>query len=226
MKKVITLAIAVTILEVWAFIVFRDHPLIRPEWFSNLLLAIQLLMCLGGIHGCRWLLRLSPVARLEAPERDWTKLWLWCGPIGGVLMVKACLLGWLATDLTGALFLGLVVAAHGVGGAVLWTICLPWAVVDMFKDKSIGFRERLLMQVGIASHAIGYAVFFGFFPGNQIPPITLLGAVYFFGFNLYYLMMVAISWGIIFRFWKPRALSDAEQVINKSLDSPEEYETE
>ena len=91
MRKVLTLLGVITILEIWALYIFRTHPLVRPEWFTTLLLAIQLLMGLGGIRACRWFLRSSPASKLDGPKRDWTKLWLWCGPIGGLLLVVACL---------------------------------------------------------------------------------------------------------------------------------------
>ncbi len=225
MKRVYTLGLVVLALEVYAYFFFRDHPLIRPEWFSTLLLVIQLLMCLGGIYSARWLLRRSPVARLEAPRRDWTKLWLWCGPLGGLLLAKACVLGKFAADGAGTLLPGLIIAAHIAAGAVVWLAALPWAVSDLFADESTGFRERLLMQLGIASHVIGFAVYVGFFPGREIPPISILGAVVIFGFNLYYIMAVAIGWSFVFRFWKPEPLSPYEEELNRDLHSPDDYVT-
>lgn len=223
MKRVYTLGLIVLALELWAYSVFRGHPLVRPEWFSTLLLVIQLLMSLGGIYAARWLLRRSPVAKLDGPRRDWTKLWLWCGPIGGLLLVKACVLGKLAVDATGSMLPGLVIAAHIAAGAVVWTIALPWAVSDLFADPTTGFRERLLMQLGIAAHVFGFAVYIGFFPGRDVPPLSLLGAVFIFGFNLYYIMTVAITWSIIFLFWKPKPLSPIEEEINREMHSPDDY---
>jgi hypothetical protein len=175
------------------------------------------------VYAARWLLRRSPVARLEGPRRDWTKLWLWCGPIGGLLLVMACVLGKLAVDASGSLLPGLVIAAHIAAGAVVWTLALPWAVSDLFSDESTGFRERLLMQLGIAAHVIGFAVYIGFFPGREVPPLTILGAVFVFGFNLYYIMAVSVTWSIIFGFWQPRPLSPIEEEINRELHSPEDY---
>ena len=223
MKRVYTVGLVVLALELWAYSVFRGHPLVRPEWFSTLLLVIQLLMSLGGIYAARWLLRRSPVSKLDGPRSDWTKLWLWCGPIGGLLLVKACVLGKLAVDHTGSLLPGLVIAAHIAAGAVVWTVALPWAVSDLFADPTTGFRERLLMQLGIAAHVIGFAVYIGFFPGREVPPLSLLGAVFIFGFNLYYIMTVAVSWSIIFLFWKPKPLSPIEEEINRELHSPDDY---
>jgi hypothetical protein len=223
MKRVYTLGLIVFFLELWAYTVFRGHPLVRPEWFSTLLLVIQLLMSLGGIYGARWLLRRSPVARLDGPRRDWTKLWLWCGPVGGLLLVKACVLGRLAAEQAGTLLPGLVITAHIAAGAVVWTIALPWAVSDLFADETTGFRERLLMQLGIAAHVIGFAVYLGFFPGREVSPLTLLAAVFVFGFNLYYIMSVAVCWSFIFCFWQPRPLTPVEEEINREMHSPEDY---
>jgi hypothetical protein len=223
MKRVYTVGLIVLALELWAYSVFREHPLVRPEWFGTLLLVIQLLMSLGGIYGARWLLRHSPIAKLEGPRRDWTRLWLWCGPIGGVLLVKACILGKLAADASGALFPGLVIAAHIAAGAVVWTVALPWAVSDLFADETTGFRERLLMQLGIAAHVIGFAVYIGFFPGRDVSPLTLVAAVFVFGFNLYYIMNVAIVWSFIFKFWEPVPLSPFEEELNQDLESPDDY---
>lgn len=223
MKRVYTLGLLVLALELYAYLFFRDHPLLRPEWFSTLLLVIQLLMCVGGIYAAKWILRRSPIARLDAPRRDWTKLWLWCGPLGGILLVKACVLGKFAADEAGTLLPGLVIAAHIAAGAVVWTVALPWAVSDLFADETTGFRERLLMQLGIASHVIGFAVYIGFFPGREIPPLSILAAVVVFGFNLYYIMAVAIGWSFIFRFWKPQPLTPFEEELNRDLHSPDDY---
>ncbi len=226
MKRVYTLGLLLLALEVWAYNFFRDHPLVRPEWFSTLLLVIQLLMCVGGIYAAKWLLRRSPIARLEAPMRDWTKLWLWCGPLGGLLLAKACVIGKFVADGEGTLLPGLIVVAHAAAGAVVWTAALPWAVSDLFSDELTGFRERLLMQLGIASHIIGFAVYIGFFPGREIPPLSILAAVVVFGFNLYYIMAVSIGWSVIFRFWKPQPLTLLEEAHNLALDSPEQYITD
>lgn len=223
MKRVYALGLVLLALEFWAYTVFRGHPLVRPEWFSSLLLVIQLLMCVGGIYAARWLLRRSPVARLDGPQRDWTKLWLWCGPVGGLLLVKACVLGKLAVDLTGTLLPGLVIVAHIAAGAVIWTVALPWAVSDLFADETTGFRERLLMQLGIAAHVIGFAVYIGFFPGREVPPVTLLAAVFIFGFNLYYIMSVAVAWSFIFLVWKPKPLTPLEEELNQEMHSPDHY---
>lgn len=223
MKRVYTIWLLVLALEIYAYLFFRDHPLMRPDWYSTLLLVIQLLMCVGGIYSARWLLRRSPIAALAAPRRDWTKLWLWCGPLGGVLLVKACVLGKFAADGAGTLLPGLVIAAHIAAGAVVWVIALPWAVSDLFSDETTGFRERLLMQLGIASHVMGFAVYAGFFPGREIPPLSILAAVVIFGFNLYYIMAIAVGWSMIFRFWKPQPLSPREEELNLELHSPDDY---
>ena len=226
MKRVYTLGLLLLALEVWAYTFFRDHPLVRPDWFSTLLLVIQLLMCVGGIYAAKWLLRRSPIARLEAPMRDWTKLWLWCGPIGGLLLAKACVIGKFVADGSGTLLPGLIVVAHIAAGAVVWTAALPWAASDLFADEMTGFRERLLMQLGIASHIIGFAVYIGFFPGREIPPLTILAAVVIFGFNLYYIMAVAVGWSFVFRFWKPEPLTELEEEYNRDLHSPDQYITD
>lgn len=222
MKKVVLTLIGITILEIWALIVFRDHPLQLPDWYSTLLLIIQLMMGMGGVFACRWLLRTSPVASLDGPERDWTKLWLWCGPIGGILLVLACLMGKVMAAQF-SLRIGWIVTAHIAGGAVVWIISLPWAVSDLFSDDSTGFRERLLMQVGIASHVLGLAVYLGFFPGPDLKPVSLLAAVYFFGAILYYLIAVSVTWAFLFRFWQPRKLSNEEQAANKKIGTPQDY---
>lgn len=223
MKKVVSMFVVITILELWALYLFRGHPLVRPEWFGTLLLIIQLMMGLGGVYACRWLLRSSPVARLEGPQSDWTKLWLWCGPLGGILLSIFCVLGKVVAAYTHSTIVGWMVTAHIAGGAVVWVAGLPWAVSDLFDDSTTGFRERLLMQLGIASHVLGFAVYFGFFPGRDMKPVSLLAAVYFFGSILYYLISVTVTWNVIFKFWRPRALTAAEQAANKELSSPQDY---
>ena len=210
MKRVVILLGAITILELWALYVFRGHPLVRPEWFGTLLLVIQLLMGLCGIRASRWLLRRSPVAGLEGPQRDWTKLWLWCGPPGGILLIKFCLLGKLAAVYFNSLLIGWLVTAHMAGGAVVWSIAMPWAISDLLSDPDTGFRERILMQVGIASHVVGLAVYLGYFPGADLKPVSLLAAVYFFGAILYYIAAVMVQWAFIFQFWKPTRLNVPE----------------
>ena len=223
MKKVVATLGVITILELWALFLLREHPLVRPEWYGTLLLIIQLLMGLGGIYACRWMLRASPISKLSGPERDWTKLWLWCGPVGGLLLAKFCVLGKLAAAYFSSVFIGFAVTAHIAGGAVVWVIALPWAVSDLFNDPTTGFRERLLMQLGIASHVLGFAVYLGFFPGKELKPVSLLFAVYFFGAVLYYLIAVAVHWAFIFRFWRPKQLTPAEAEINKEISSPEDF---
>jgi hypothetical protein len=225
-KKVLATLAVITILELWALFVFRGHPLVQPEWFGTLLLIIQLVMGLGGIYACRWLLRSSPISKLAGPERDWTKLWLWCGPVGGILLAAACVLGKVVAGYFNSVLIGWIVTAHIAGGAVIWTIALPWAVSDLFSDSTTGFRERLLMQIGIASHVLGFAVYLGFFPGKDLKPVSLLIAVYFFGSILYYLIAVAVYWAFLFQFWTPRPLSEVEQEVNKKLSSPEDYITD
>lgn len=222
MKKVVTTLVVITILELWALYIFRGHPLIRPEWFGTLLVAIQLLMGLGGVYACRWLLRVSPVAKLEGPQRDWTKLWLWCGPLGGLLLAKFCLLGKLMAGYTNSTIIGWIVTAHIAGGAAVWAIGLPWAVNDLFHDPTTGFRERLLMQFGIASHVLGFALYFGYFPGRDMKPVSLLAAVYFFGSILYYLISISVTWAFLFKFWKPRAFTPDEEFASHELTFPED----
>jgi hypothetical protein len=222
-RRVKIILIIITLLELWALYIFREHPLVRPEWYGSLLLGIQLLMGVGGVYACRWMLRKSPIGKLEGPKRDWTKLWLWCGPLGGLLLVKFCILGKLFATYLNSIFVGWLVTAHIAGGAVIWLIALPWAVTDLFNDETTGFRERLLMQLGIASHVIGLSVYLGFFPGRDLKPVSLLAAVYFFGSILYYLIAISVKWSLIFRFWKPRPLDHEEQEANKELASPEDY---
>ena len=205
MKRVFGTFLIITILEIWAFKTIRDHPIIWPDWFSTLLLVIQLMMGLGGIFACRWLLRKSPVSRVASPENDWAKLWLWCGPLGGPLLIKACLIGYFVTEYLGSTRPGVIVAGHIAGGAVLWTVALPWVLRILSKEKALTKRDKLMAGLGVLSHGIGIAFYLLFFPGPDVPPVSLLGAVYLFGFNLYYLMMVTLHWGLIFKFWKPEA---------------------
>lgn len=218
MKRVYALGLLVLTLELWAYSVFRSHPLVRPDWFSSLLLVIQLLMCLTGIYAARWLLRKSPVAALDGPRRDWTKLWLWCGPVGGVSLVLACLLGKLATLSSGTLLAGLVVVAHLAAGAVVWTVALPWAVSDLLQDPNADSRERWLMQLGIVAQVAGFAAYFGFFPGRDVSPLSLVAVVFVFGFHLYYISVAAIVWSLIFRFWQPQPRSQEEVDSDRELD--------
>ena len=221
MKKILATLLTITVLEIWALSVFRGHPLVRPEWFPSLLLVIQLLMGLGGVYASRWLLRYSPVSKLEGPSSDWTKLWLWCGPVGGFLLIKACLLGKIVAAYFSSSIIGWAVAAHIAGGAVIWAVSLPWAVSDLLRDHRAGFRERLLMQAGIASHILGFAVYIGYFPGPDLNPISLLAAVYFFGAVLYYIMAVAVQWAILFKFWRPSGpISEEAPSLEKESTSP------
>ncbi|MGE0491549.1 MAG: hypothetical protein AB7S38_20225 [Vulcanimicrobiota bacterium] len=205
MLRVFAMFLVVTGLEVFAFWIHREHPIIKPDYWKTLLLFAQLGMSWGGLEACRWLLRRSPVAKLKGPVNDWTKLWLWTGPIGGLLLTKACLLGYLVHQYSESKLAGPLVVGHICGGALLWLVALPWAIQDVLADETIGLREKILLNLGIGSHLIGFVVYFTVYPAQTVPVVSLLSSLFFFYFILYYLMMVQLKWSLIFRFWKPSA---------------------
>lgn len=203
MSRVFILYVAVTVLEFIAFWVYREHPIIRPDYWNTLLLVAQLGMCWGGVEAARWLLRRSPVAGLPGPTSEWTKLWLWAGPPGGLLLGVACLLGMLADQATSSKLAGPVVVAHLSGGAVLWVIASFWAAPDLLRDPESGHLERMLLNLGISSHILGLIVYFTIYPAQSVPFVSLLVTVFFFYFLLYYVMLTMMCWALVFRVWKP-----------------------
>lgn len=226
MKRVFFVFILVTIIELVAYWVHMEHPLVRPHYWNTLLLVGQFGMIYGGIEASRWLMRKSPLARLKAPVNDWTKLWLWVGPVGGVLLTIACIKGYFVDQIATGRLPALLIVAHVAGGALLWAIAAPFAIKDLYADSEAGFRERVLCHTGIATHVVGFCVYFLVFPAQTIPPATILIAAFFFYFVLYYVMLSIIWLWIMLRFWQP-ALPEAPGAIpTRYLDGEEIHDEE
>ncbi len=223
MVRIVFVFLVVTVVELFAFWIHREHPMVKPDYWKAVLLTAQLGMSWGGVEACRWLLRRSPVAQLKGPENDWTKLWVWTGPVGGLLLVKACLLGYLADTYADSRLAGPIIVGHICGGALLWLLCLPWAMPDLLNDPEITIRERLLLNFGIASHLLGFVVYFTVYPGQSVPLVSLLSSLFFFYLLLYYLMLCMIKWAVIFRFWKPVPATTPGPQTVKDLSEPTRY---
>ncbi|MBI3928923.1 MAG: hypothetical protein HY319_25500 [Armatimonadetes bacterium] len=225
MKRVALLFLFVTALEWVAFRIHRNHPLVWPEYFSTVLLVIALVTCWAGIEAARWLLRTSPAARMPGPISDWTRLWVWIGPVGGALLCLGCLLGSLANKISPSHLAGFLVVGHFSGGALAWVAALPWAAPDLYRDPDAGYVEKTLLNLGLFTHALGFLTFFLVYPGTH-PEFSigwLLASAYFFNFILYYLMVSVLCWAAIFRFWRPVVEDDIEPGI-EVLDIEEDEE--
>lgn len=204
MKRLFLLFIVVHIAELFAFQVFRDHPIRRPAYFSTLLTAIQFLMCYGGIESARWLLRRSPAARAAGPDSDWTRLWLWLGPPGGILVIASSVLAMVASQnspswLAPALFL-----AHAAGGGLLWLLAsletLPaLAQVPSSSRKFCG----ALALLGLFSHLSGLYFYMKIYPAGQLQVGFFFLAAMLFYFVFYYIWAACMALALLFRFWAP-----------------------
>ncbi|GMU57166.1 MAG: hypothetical protein AMXMBFR33_63120 [Candidatus Xenobia bacterium] len=207
MLRIVILFGVITLLEVYAFISYRNHPIVQPGWFSYLLSLIKLAMCWGGIEAARWLLRKSPIARRGAGN-DWTRLWLWLGPPGGLLMCLACLLGWLAATLTPGRLAGPLVVAHAAAGALSWLIAAPWVLKEIFGSTSR--TEKVVLWLGLLTHLSGMALYIWVYPGKALSPLSILGSLLFYYFILYHIMLSCLLLAGLFKVWKPQLAAPEE----------------
>lgn len=200
MLRIIWLFIVITVLEFYAFVSYRNHPIVQPAWFGHLLGAIKLAMCWGGIEAARWLLRQSPIAR-KGGGNDWTRLWLWLGPPGGLLLVLACLLGWLVSFFTPGRLAGPLVVAHAAAGALSWLIAAPWVLKEIFGAASR--LEKGVLFTGLLSHLAGLAVYYTIYPGERLNPFSILGSLFFYYFIAYHVMLCCLMLALLFKVWHP-----------------------
>ncbi len=201
MLRIIWLFIVITAMELYAFFAYRSHPIVQPAWFGHLLGAIKLAMCWGGIEAARWLLRQSPIAKRGAGN-DWTRLWLWLGPPSGILLVLACLLGYLATLVTPGRLVGPLIVAHAAAGALSWLIAAPWVLKEIFGSTSR--LEKGVLFAGLLTHLTGLAVYYTFYPGERLNPLSILGSLFFYYFIAYHVMLSCLMLAGLFKFWQPR----------------------
>lgn len=201
MIRIIFLFLLITALEFYAFIAYRNHPIVQPTWFGHLLTIIQIAMCWGGIEAARWLLRKSPIARKGAGN-DWTRLWLWIGPPSGLLLILACLLGWLVTQFTPGRLAGPLVVAHAAAGALSWLIAAPWVLKEIFGSTSR--LEKGILFIGLFTHLSGLAVYYAFYPGERLNPFSILGSLFFYYFIAYHVMLCCLILAGVFQVWQPQ----------------------
>ncbi len=204
MKRLVFLFIAVTLAELFAFQVFRDHPIRRPAYFSGLLTCIQFLMCYGGIESARWLLRRSPAAEAAGPESDWARLWLWLGPPGGVLMVLSSLAAWIASNQSPSWVGPAILLAHAAGGGIVWLLA-SLEMLPKLAQVSASSRRLcgLLAASGLLSHLLGIYFYAKFYPAGQLQVGLFVIATLLFYFVFYYIWAACLCWSVLFRFWKP-----------------------
>lgn len=201
MKRVFIVLTLCLIAEYFAFQMHTNHPLIRPPYFHTLLLCIQMGMCWAGVESARWLLRRSPIAGDEGVQSDWSRLWLWVGPPGGLLLTLACFLGSWVASLSDSRLAGPLVVAHICGGALAWLVAGFWTLPEALSDPDITAKERMLAMAGIATHALGFLAYFIYYPATTVPFVALLGSALFFFFLLFYLGMTCLTWAVIFQIW-------------------------
>ena len=186
-------------IELWAFQVYRNHPLLLPEYFKMVLLCIQFIMCWGAVDAARWLLRRSPAARRSGPVSDWLRLWLWVGPSGGALLVLACLIGRWTDSISTSRLAGPLVVAHISGGALAWVLAAFWAVPELFGDSQTTLFDKLMALAGIAAHALGLWVYLRVYPGSTLSLVTLVAPMIYFALLLYYVLAATLVWDVFFR---------------------------
>jgi hypothetical protein len=199
-------------LEVWAFLIYRDHPLGgRPPHFHVLTLLVQFLMVWTGVESARWLLRSSAASRASGPFSDLTRLWVWLGPFGGLFLGLACLGGHALSQTQYGVLSGFLLVAHFSGGALLWCLGSAWTIPAVFADSDVGWRDRGLALAGMLSHTLGFAAYALIFPAERTP---LRGAVHpalylilsslIFCYLTFYVYANVVTWSAIFRVWRPR----------------------
>ncbi len=196
-------------LEVWAFKIFRDHPLDRPPSFGILTILVQALMTWAGVEAARWLLRRSAVSKARGPYEDHVRLWVWTGPFGGLWLGAACLVGaWLAETIYGPLA-GFVVVAHFSGGALLWVLASAWVLPALMADPDTTMRDWLMAITGFMSHVLGFAAYALVFPAMRTPfprmhpALFLVGSGLIFCYLAFYVYACVLTWTPLLALRKP-----------------------
>lgn len=204
MKRLVIAFILVTLAELYAFNMFRNHPISLPDGFWPLVTVIQFFMSYGGIESARWLLRKSPVARAPGPDSDWTRLWIWLGAPGGLLMVVSSVAALLVSQTTTSLLPPTLVLGHVAGGGILW-LCLS---VEMLPGLArVHPRARSLngqlALAGLFTHLCGLYCYAKLYPAGQLQVGLLFAGVLLTYFVFYYVWAACLCWAVVFRFWKP-----------------------
>lgn len=203
-----------TLLEYWAFNVFRSSPFGLPSYFTGLLTAIQFAMCFGGLESARWLLRRSPAARTAGPYNDRVRLWLWLGPPGGLLMVLSSCLAWWVDRQSGSGLGAQLILAHAAGGGAAWLLMsldvVPrLALLESDEGKGASIR---LAALGLFSHLTGLWFYAWLFPVTlPAKRLVILGAMMLY-FLCYYIWAACLVWWAAFRVWQPPAGPTAASV--------------
>ncbi len=209
MKRLILTFIAVTVAEFYAVHVFRSHPISRPGYFPALLTAIQFWMSYGGIESARWLLRKSPASRAIGPESDWTRLWLWIGPPGGLLMVLSSVLALWASGARGRTdILPIILLAHAAGGGLLW-LCASLEMLPnlaRIRPADRPFCGKLALG-GLLTHLCGLYFYAKVYPAGELKVGLFMLAILLTYFVYYYIWAATMVWMVIFRFWTPPGAS-------------------
>jgi hypothetical protein len=203
-KRLILTFILVTVAEFYAFHVFRSHPISRPAYFPALLTAIQFWMSYGGIESARWLLRKSPASRAPGPTSDWTRLWLWVGPPGGVLMVLTSLVAWYASSQNASWIPPAILLAHAAGGGLLW-LCASLEMLPNLARIHPASRSfcGTLALTGLLTHLTGLYFYAKIYPAGQLQVGLFVLAILLTYFVFYYIWAAIMVWMLIFRFWTP-----------------------
>lgn len=209
MKRLVIAFILVTLAEFYAFHIFRNHPISLPDRFWALVTVIQFFMSYGGIESARWLLRKSPVAQAPGPDSDWTRLWIWVGAPGGLLMVASSALAMWVAHSTGSPRLAVLVLGHIAGGAILW-LCLS---VEMLPNlaRIHPTARRLngnLALLGLFTHLCGLYAYAKLYPAGELQVGLLFAGVLLTYFVFYYVWAACLCWAVVFRFWKPPMASE------------------
>lgn len=204
MKRLVLTLILVTLAEIYAFIVFRNHPISRPDYFPALLTVIQFFMSYGGIESARWLLRKSPVANTPGPDSDWTRLWIWLGPPGGLLMIATSILALLTSKSTPGWLPPAIILGHAAGGGILWLFASLEMLPSLARIRpSARSLNGGLALVGLFTHLTGIIFYSQIYPAGQLKVGLFLVAVLLTYFVFYYVWLSCMFWGLVFLFWKP-----------------------
>lgn len=184
-KVILALAISL-VLEFWAFSIHRGAPLSRPPHFHTIVLVVQLAMCWSGLEGARWFLRRSPFSQCSRVDSDWIRLWIWLGAPSGLFLTITCVLAlWLKSQST-SVIVGPLVLAHSVGGALTWLSGCYWALPKCISGEEVSSKEKILVAMGFASHAVGTAAYCYIYPGSTIPVAALPLSLLLFFFVLFH----------------------------------------
>ncbi|MBT9586843.1 hypothetical protein IV102_26095 [bacterium] len=211
MKRLVLTFILVTMAEIYAFWVFRSHPISRPDYFPALLTVIQFFMSYGGIESARWLLRKSPVARTPGPDSDWTRLWIWLGLPGGLLMVATSGLAWLASTQTTSWLSPAILLGHAAGGGILWLCASLEMLPSLARIQTAARRlNGNLALMGLFTHLLGLYFYAKVYPAGQLKVGLFIVAVLLTYFVFYYVWAACMFWAIIFRFWTPPTDASAD----------------